>query len=66
MFEHNIVDLQDDLSVDIQEIIGNVHDLTNRTAYELDNIFESIKNTENLADETLNTSLDTFENVEKK
>lgn len=66
MFKQNLVDLQDDICADIQEIIGDVIDLTNKTAYELDTIFESIKNTENIADETLNTSIATFENVERK
>lgn len=65
-FEHNIIDLQEELSSDIHEITSNVSDLTQSTAYELDNIFESIKNTEELANETFDTSLDSLESLEKR
>lgn len=66
MFEHNIIDLQEGLGADIQEITSNVNDLTNKTAFELNNIFLGIKSTEDLAEKTLNTSLNTIENVEKR
>ncbi|WP_102691519.1 AlbA family DNA-binding domain-containing protein [Rummeliibacillus pycnus] len=66
LFEHNIVDLQEGLGVEVKEITSNVSDLTNKTASELNHIFEGIKNTEDLAEKTLNTSLMTIENMEKR
>jgi len=66
LFEHNIIDLQEGLGVDIHEITSNVNNLTHKTASELNNIFEGIKSTEDLTEKTLNTSLITIENMENR
>ncbi|SCC68957.1 RNA-binding domain-containing protein [Bacillus wiedmannii] len=57
-FEHSIDNLQFDLSNDVQDILGEIHDLTDNVTIELSQSFESIRNAESLADDAMNFSME--------
>ncbi|WP_197046621.1 AlbA family DNA-binding domain-containing protein [Oceanobacillus salinisoli] len=59
MFDQTIDNLQWELSSDIENITDNLDNLTDNVEQEFSSIVESVRNTESLADESLNYTMET-------